>query len=35
MMEQHCEGIAKGHSCQDAKKQENVQNQMEWNEFRL
>lgn len=35
MMEQHREGIAKGHSCQDAKKQENVQNKMEWNEFWL
>ncbi len=29
------EGIVEGHSCQDAKKQENVQKQMEWIEFRL
>lgn len=34
-MEQDCGGIIEGHSCQDAKKQENVQKQMEWIEFRL
>jgi hypothetical protein len=32
-MEQDCGGSTKGHSCQDAKKWENVQGQIEWIEF--